>query len=89
MTEDIVKNMVNVVTENMMNKMGSVEQKTGEIEVTQEATKQIMHMGFKDTERSILAEHDYIRDIFTNIEDDIGRVKYLVKDLGNKRKNSE
>eukprot|EP00972_Heterocapsa_arctica_P029109 4281789-Heterocapsa_arctica.AAC.1 len=38
--------------------------KLGEIEERQEMTRQIMTIGFKDTETSILAEHDYIKDRF-------------------------
>eukprot|EP00972_Heterocapsa_arctica_P034122 5022815-Heterocapsa_arctica.AAC.1 len=87
MTEDIVKSMVNVVTEKMMTKMGNMETKMEEMELTHEATKQLTDIGFKDTEKSILAQHEFVRDRFTNIEDDVGRVKYLVKDLGNKKKN--
>eukprot|EP00972_Heterocapsa_arctica_P097319 14358036-Heterocapsa_arctica.AAC.1 len=81
--------MVTMVTEDMMKKVVSMEEKLGEIEVTQEATKQIMHIGFKDMETSHLAEHDYVKDKFGMLEDDIRGVRHLVKDLSNKRKSSE
>eukprot|EP00972_Heterocapsa_arctica_P025189 3711972-Heterocapsa_arctica.AAC.1 len=89
MTEETVNIMVTMVTADLMKKVENMEEKLGEIEVTQEATKQITHIGFKDMERSLLAEHVYVRDKFGMLEDDIRGVKHLVKDLNNKRKSSE
>eukprot|EP00972_Heterocapsa_arctica_P036359 5350822-Heterocapsa_arctica.AAC.1 len=66
-----------------------METKLEEIEVTQEATKHIMTMDFKDTETSIQAEHDYIKDKFRHMEEDILGVRHLVKDMNNKRKSNE
>eukprot|EP00972_Heterocapsa_arctica_P053442 7872197-Heterocapsa_arctica.AAC.1 len=47
-----------------------------------------MTTGFKDTETSIQAEHDYVKDKFHHMEQDILGVRHLVKDL-NKRKSNE
>eukprot|EP00972_Heterocapsa_arctica_P068671 10147621-Heterocapsa_arctica.AAC.1 len=69
--------------------MGNMVSKMEEMEGTHEATKRIMQIGFTDTEKSILAQHEYVRERFSNIEEDVGRVKYLVKDLINKKKNND
>eukprot|EP00972_Heterocapsa_arctica_P106640 15707212-Heterocapsa_arctica.AAC.1 len=89
MTEEAVKIMVTMVAADMMTKVEKIKEKLGEIELTQEAAKQMADIGFKDIERSFLTEHAYIREKFGQMEDNIRGVKHLVIESSNKRKNSE
>eukprot|EP00972_Heterocapsa_arctica_P003767 560857-Heterocapsa_arctica.AAC.1 len=57
MTEGAVKKMAMMVTQGILDKMKTMEEKMEELNTTHDATKQTMIMGFADTERSLEAAH--------------------------------
>eukprot|EP00972_Heterocapsa_arctica_P058596 8641525-Heterocapsa_arctica.AAC.1 len=78
-----------MVAANVMTEVEKIKEKLWEIELTQEAAKQMADIVFKDIEKSFLTEHAYIREKFGHMGDDIRGVKHQVRELSNKRKNSE
>eukprot|EP00972_Heterocapsa_arctica_P011168 1636573-Heterocapsa_arctica.AAC.1 len=88
MTEAAVKEMAMIVTQGILDKMKTMEEKM-ELNTTHDATKQAMIVCFADTERSLEAAHDYNKEHFRLLEGDIRGVKRAVKDIDHKRKSNE
>eukprot|EP00972_Heterocapsa_arctica_P093199 13748257-Heterocapsa_arctica.AAC.1 len=63
-TEETVNNIVTMVAANMLTEVVKIREKLGVLETTQDATKQMTEICFKDIEKKFLSEHDYIREKF-------------------------
>eukprot|EP00972_Heterocapsa_arctica_P001911 273536-Heterocapsa_arctica.AAC.1 len=98
MTEDMVKNIVNIVGQNVTTELEKVKARMGSIQEMCAATKIVTEKGldaiekhYADMEKHFEAEHDYASDKFRHLEEDISEVKYIVKDQisSNKRKKDD
>eukprot|EP00972_Heterocapsa_arctica_P087044 12830471-Heterocapsa_arctica.AAC.1 len=60
-----------------MTEVEKIKEKLGGLEQTHAVAKEMAEIGFKDIEKSSLSEHDYVREKFGHMEDDIREVKHL------------